>query len=121
MNAKHDAETKLPHVLFLEDWLVDRNIGARVILPITDPYVVHHGALGGYATVYALDRSADGITALGEALQDLHRGGLDAASGLPWGIDAVYDRATAAAKFDLPPDRIGDFVVRHPAVIDLLR
>ena len=26
--------------------------GSRVILPITDPYVVHHGALGSYATVY---------------------------------------------------------------------
>ena len=25
---------------------------ARVILPITDPYVVHHGALGSFATVY---------------------------------------------------------------------
>mgnify|MGYP006151175575 CR=1 FL=1 len=25
---------------------------ARVILPITDPYVVHHGALGSYATVH---------------------------------------------------------------------
>jgi hypothetical protein len=23
-----------------------------VILPITDPYVVHHGALGSFATVY---------------------------------------------------------------------
>ena len=33
---------------------------ARVILPITDPYVVHHGALGSFATIYvdAADRKA---------------------------------------------------------------
>ena len=33
-----------------DDWLGKDK--ARVILPITDPYVVHHGALGSFATVY---------------------------------------------------------------------
>jgi hypothetical protein len=43
-----------PDVIYLQDWF-DARLGAgaaRVILPITDPYVVHHGALGSFATVY---------------------------------------------------------------------
>src|SRR5438067_12555028 len=53
MNAKTDALGR-PNIVFLQDAL-DGWYGAgatRVILPITDPYVVHHGALGSYATVY---------------------------------------------------------------------
>ena len=53
MNAKFDAKGK-PDVIYLQD-LLDQWIGAgqaRVILPITDPYVVHHGALGSFATAY---------------------------------------------------------------------
>ena len=53
MNAKTDAFGR-PNIVFLQDAL-DRAYGAgttRVILPITDPYVVHHGALGSFATVY---------------------------------------------------------------------
>ena len=53
MNAKHD-EQGAPDVIYLQT-LLDEWLGgdqARVILPITDPYVVHHGALGGYATAY---------------------------------------------------------------------
>src|SRR5471032_687584 len=58
MNAKHDAATGEPNVVYLQDWLdetidvQDRDHAARVILPITDPYVVHHGALGSFATIY---------------------------------------------------------------------
>ncbi len=53
MNAKHDKVGQ-PDVLYLQDAL-DGILGkdvARVILPITDPYVVHHGALGSFAVVY---------------------------------------------------------------------
>jgi phosphonoacetate hydrolase len=53
MNAKTDALGR-PNIVFLQEQL-DAWFGAgatRVILPITDPYVVHHGALGSYATVY---------------------------------------------------------------------
>ncbi len=56
MNAKTDAAGR-PRVIYLQDHL-DRWVGAgraRVILPITDPYVVHHGALGSFATVYLPD------------------------------------------------------------------
>ena len=44
MNAKHDG-TGTPKVIYLQT-LLDEWLGAgaaRVILPITDPYVVHHG------------------------------------------------------------------------------
>ncbi len=57
MNAKHDTATGEPNIVYLQDEF-DRLLGdgrARVILPITDPYVVHHGALGSYATVYLPD------------------------------------------------------------------
>ena len=56
MNAKHDAAGD-PNIIYLQDEM-DRILSpgaARVILPITDPYVVHHGALGSYATVYLPD------------------------------------------------------------------
>ena len=53
MNAKYD-DLGEPNVIYLQD-VFDNLLGdqtARVILPITDPYVVHHGALGSFATVY---------------------------------------------------------------------
>jgi phosphonoacetate hydrolase len=70
---------------------------ARVILPITDPYVVHHGALGSYATVY-LPKDAD-VDALKTELAAID------------GIDAVYDNAEGCARFDLAPDRMGDLIL----------
>jgi len=103
MNAKHDAGTRQPNVIYLQDqldqWLgkgVEQG-GARVILPITDPYVVHHGALGSYATVYLPD-DAD-VPALKAKL-----------AALP-GIESVLDNAEACARFELPNDRVGDLVV----------
>jgi phosphonoacetate hydrolase len=68
-----------------------------VICPITDYFVAHHGALGSFVRVYC--RGA----ATPEAAMRL-------AGALP-GIEAVYDKATAARLFDLPPDREGDVVV----------
>ncbi len=41
-------------MLYLQD-VMDGWTGqgeARVILPITDPYVAHHGSLGSFATIY---------------------------------------------------------------------
>ena len=106
MNAKTDAHGA-PQVTYLQDHL-DEWLGAtraRVILPITDPYVVHHGALGSFATVY-LPAGAD-AAGLGKRL-----------AALP-GIEVVLDRAQACARFELPPDRMGDLVViseRHTVV-----
>src|SRR4029077_14972402 len=59
MNAKTDAFGR-PNIVFLQD-VLDAAYGetaTRVILPITDPYVVHHGALGSFATVYVEGRVA---------------------------------------------------------------
>jgi phosphonoacetate hydrolase len=98
MNAKVGMDG-LPQVIYLQDWF-DAWLGpavARVILPITDPYVVHHGALGSFATVY-LPPSANAADAV-KRLQAVQ------------GIEAVYTRAQAAAHFELPADRIGDLVV----------
>ena len=98
MNAKVGMDG-LPQVIYLQDWF-DAWLGpavARVILPITDPYVVHHGALGSFATIY--------LPAAVDAAQAVQR--LQAVQG----IEAVYTRAQAAAHFELPADRIGDLVV----------
>src|SRR3546814_223072 len=98
MNAKHRADGS-PNVLYLQSAL-DEFLGkdsARTILPITDPYVVHHGALGSYATVY-LPADAD----LGAVAA--HVKGLE-------GVERVLTRAEAAAAFELPEDRIGALVV----------
>ena len=67
-----------------------------MILPITDPYVVHHGALGSFATVY-LPHGAD-VEAACARLRQLR------------GMEVVLPRAQAAERFELPPDRIGDVV-----------
>ena len=98
MNAKHGSDGQ-PNVIYLQDsldaWLGESK--ARVILPITDPYVVHHGALGSFALVY-LPAPAD-LSSVAARI-----------AALP-GIEAVLSRAEAAERFELPADRIGDLVV----------
>jgi phosphonoacetate hydrolase len=97
MNDK-TAQDGSPNVRYLDDALREAGLsGFRVLLPITDPYVVHHGALGSYATVY-LGAPDDGA----RAAQVLDR--------LP-GVELVLTREEAARRFALPPDRIGDLVV----------
>lgn len=98
MNAKHDSSGK-PDVIYLQD-LMDQWLGAgkaRVILPITDPYVVHHGALGSFATIYLPDGVDRDATA--KKLAAIQ------------GVETVLTRADASAKFQLPPERMGDLVV----------
>jgi phosphonoacetate hydrolase len=98
MNAKTDALGR-PNIVFLQD-ILDAAYGedaTRVILPITDPYVVHHGALGSYATVYVNGRvPVDAVAARIAALQ---------------GVDLVLSRAEACRRFELPENRVGDLVV----------
>jgi phosphonoacetate hydrolase len=98
MNAKHGDDGQ-PNVIYLQDTL-DGWLGqdaTRVILPITDPYVVHHGALGSFALVYLTEGSDE--VAIRERI-----------AALP-GIESVRSRASAADHFELPADRIGDLVV----------
>ena len=92
-----------PHVIFLED-VLNRQFGAgavRVICPITDPFVRHHGALGSFVRVYARNRVAP--AELARAVRGLN------------GIDQVLDRVAASAEYELPFDREADLVVTGDA------
>ena len=97
MNAKCNAAGE-PNVIFLETELArEFGEGCRVICPITDPYVVHHGALGSAVTVYLPD-------------------GVDERAVADWivaldGVTEVHSRESAVAKLELPGDRIGDLFV----------
>lgn len=96
MNAKTKLDAS-PNVVFLQD-LLDEWLGqerSRVILPITDPYVVHHGALGSFATIYLAPEAVDDVAT---RLRQLP------------GMEVVLGRGEAAQRFELPPDRIGDIV-----------
>lgn len=98
MKPKHHADGS-PSVVYVQD-LLDEWLGkdaARLILPITDPYVVHHGALGSFGTAY-LPESADQTEIISKLLD------ID-------GIDVVLDKPAACARFELPADRIGDLVI----------
>ncbi|HXT35764.1 MAG TPA: phosphonoacetate hydrolase [Chloroflexota bacterium] len=100
MHAKHHQDGS-PRVHYLEDVL--DGLGIRdyhVVLPITDPYVVHHGALGSFAWVHVKpedrERTRQALTALE-------------------GVEEVFTREEAAVIYQHPLDRIGDFSVASDA------
>ena len=98
MNDKFGPDGQ-PNILYLQE-VLDGWLGvgaARVILPITDPYVVHHGALGSFATAYV--PPAVDVQGLLDRLR-----GLD-------GVDLALSGAQACARFELPADRLGDVVI----------
>src|SRR5689334_6013767 len=98
MDDKHLPNGE-PDVIYLQT-LADEWLGAgaaRVILPITDPYVVHHGALGSYATIYLPD-DAD-VNALLSKLRAID------------GAELAISAEEACRRFELPSDRFGDVVV----------
>ena len=98
MKPKHLADGS-PAVIYVQDKL-DQMLGkdaARVILPITDPYVVHHGALGSFATAYLPDAADQAAV-----IRDL--------SAIP-GMTLVVNKDEAIRRFELPGDRIGDIVM----------
>jgi phosphonoacetate hydrolase len=88
-----------PNVIFLEDALNERfgAGGVRVICPITDPFVRHHGALGSFVRGYLRG---------GVALSSV----IAASAALP-GVALALDGAEAARRFEMPLDREADFVV----------
>ena len=98
MNPMHHSDGS-PNVVYLQS-ILDQMLGldkARVILPITDPYVVHHGALGGFATAYLPeDTDPDEICAR-----------LKTFDGIEW----VGTSREACPLFGLPEDRLGDLIV----------
>ena len=82
MNDKSRADGS-PNVVFLEEEL-NRRFGdgaVRVICPITDPFVRHHGALGSFVRVYM--RKATDLEALMAASRGAagRRGGAGRADG----------------------------------------
>ncbi|NRP21209.1 Phosphonoacetate hydrolase [Ensifer adhaerens] len=98
MKPKHKADGS-PDVIYVQD-VLDEWLGkdaARVILPITDPYVVHHGALGSFATAYLPERADK---------EDI----IERLAAID-GIDVVLSRPEACIRFELPDDRIGDIVL----------
>ncbi len=89
-----------PNVIWLQD-ILDDAFGkgdTRVICPITDYFVAHHGALGGFVRVYCRG---------GNATPDKIMNLIAPVAG----FEMVLDKPTACAKFDLPADREGDVVV----------
>ncbi len=103
MSAKSQSDGS-PKVIYVEEEVsrILRAAGTsadsvRVILPITDPYTAHHGALGSFASVYLPADADAGLVA--RELSEID------------GIYQVHDRAAAAELFELPADRIGDLIV----------
>ena len=88
-----------PNVLFLEDALAAKwGTGkARVICPITDPFVKHHGALGGFVRVYVTRKDdIDDMIQFCEALPQ---------------VEVAMGSQEASEQFELRLDREGDIVV----------
>jgi phosphonoacetate hydrolase len=100
ITADHGMNAK-PRVIYIEDVLEQAGVsGYRVVLPITDPYVVHHGALGSFAWIYL---PPDQVERAQEALAALE------------GVEEIYGRAEAAIIYEHPADRIGDLSVASDA------
>ena len=100
ITADHGMNAK-PRVIYLEDVLERAGVaGYHVVLPITDPYVVHHGALGSFAWIHLPD---DQVERAREALAALE------------GVEEIYCRAEAAVIYEHPSDRIGDLSVASDA------
>jgi len=98
MNDKSDAEGR-PNVIWLQDILDDKfgKGDTRVICPITDAFVGHHGALGGFVRVYCQGRAKPREVISAIAPID--------------GIEQALSREDVCRLYDLPPDREGDVAV----------
>jgi phosphonoacetate hydrolase len=98
MSDKSNAAGE-PNVIWLQD-ILDARFGAgatTVICPITDAFVGHHGALGGFVRVWS-----KGAVSARQIIQ--HIAGVE-------GIQMALTREEACTMFDLPPDREGDVAV----------
>ncbi|HEX8968031.1 MAG TPA: alkaline phosphatase family protein [Chloroflexota bacterium] len=100
VTADHGMNTKT-HIVYLEEVLAGAGVrDAHVVLPITDPYVAHHGALGSFAWIHLpaaeIERAREAVAGL-------------------VGIEEVYTREEAAVVYQHPTDRIGDLSVAADA------
>ena len=97
MQPKSKADGS-PNAIYLQD-ILDEKLGnevSKVILPITDPYVVHHGALGSFATIYLKDKNKiDEAMEVIKKIQD---------------IEVVVTNEVGCKEYDLPKDRMGDII-----------
>lgn len=99
MNDKSNADGS-PRVIYLQD-ILDQEFGSgttKVICPITDAFVRHHGALGGFVRVWIRDQAIKP-----EAI-------LSRVRDIP-GVALALDREEVCRMFALPPDREGDVAV----------
>jgi len=98
MNDKSKPDGS-PNVIWLQD-ILDSQLGkgrTRVICPITDYFIAHHGSLGGFVRVWCFEGARpEEVMAIAEALP---------------GIERVLDKEAAVREFDLPMDREGDVVI----------
>lgn len=98
MGDKAD-ENGEPNVVWLQD-ILDDALGegaCTVICPITDAFVGHHGALGGFVRVYCHNgTSADSVIA--------------AIDGVP-GLENVWSAEQVVKELEQPLDREGDVAV----------
>ena len=97
MQPKSKADGS-PNAIYLQD-ILDKKLGdnsLKVILPITDPYVVHHGALGSLATIYLEDKSK-----INEAMEEIKK---------IKEIEVVVSNEVGCEEYDLPNDRMGDII-----------
>ena len=87
-----------PNAIFLQDHLDDKfnKSKTKVILPITDPYVVHHGALGSFATIYLEDKND-----LEDVMKEIKK---------IKDIEVVLNKEEGCSQYNLPKDRMGDII-----------
>ena len=87
-----------PNAIFLQDHLDDKfnKNKTKVILPITDPYVVHHGALGSFATIYLEDKND-----LEDVIMEIKK---------IKDIEVVLNKEEGCSQYNLPKDRMGDII-----------
>ncbi|TDE32720.1 alkaline phosphatase family protein [Antarcticimicrobium sediminis] len=95
MNCKSRGNGELAAV-WLKGLLEREGVVGHIVLPISDPHVKHHGALGGLGHIYLADDKADQIACVLRGIE---------------GIERVMGKAEAANELALPFDRIGDLVV----------
>ena len=98
MNDKSKVDGS-PNVIYLQD-VLDQEFKSgktKVICPITDPYVVHHGSLGSFVMVYCYQNLNPRTAA--HLIKSLA------------GVEKVLSREIACKEFELPPDLVGDLIV----------
>ena len=99
MSAKANVDGE-PSVLFLGDFLNERwpDADVRVICPIADPFVKHHGALGGFVRVHIMNDTFDSVEDMIEACRKLPE------------VEVACSGKAAASKHEMPEDREGNFI-----------